>query len=63
VEADLGVVEDARGVLLRGDLADDRALALLGRAQPERDRDGRLADAALAGDEDQSLVEQLWDTG
>ena len=32
-----------------------------GGAQAERHRDGRLADAALAGDEDQPLVEQLGD--
>ena len=61
VEADLGVVEHPRGVLLRGDLADDRALAFGGGAQPERHRDGRLADATLAGDEDQPLVEEFGD--
>ncbi|HET7484211.1 MAG TPA: hypothetical protein VFJ64_02420 [Solirubrobacterales bacterium] len=59
MEADLGVVEDARGVLLRGDLADDRPLAFGGGAQPQRDRDRGLADAPLAGDEDQSLVEKI----
>ena len=57
VEADLGVVEHPRGVLLRGDLADDRPLACRGGAQPQRHRDRRLADATLAGHEDQSLVE------
>jgi hypothetical protein len=61
VEADFGVLEDARGVLLRGDLADDRALAFGRGAQAERDRDRGLADAALAGDEDESLVEEVWD--
>jgi hypothetical protein len=57
VEAHLGVGEEPRGVLLRGDLADDRALAFRRGAQPERDRDGGLADPALAGDEYESLVE------
>jgi hypothetical protein len=59
VEADLGVVEDPRGVLLRGDLADDRPLAFGGGAQAQRDRDRGLADAPLAGDEYQSLVEKI----
>ncbi|MFN8216178.1 MAG: hypothetical protein U0R71_06230 [Solirubrobacterales bacterium] len=59
VEADLGVVEHARGVLLRGDLADDRPLPLGGGPQAERDRDRRLADAALAGDDHESLVEEV----
>ena len=57
VEADLGVIEDPRGVLLRGDLADDRALAFFGGTEAQRDRDGGLADSSLAGHEDQSLVE------
>jgi hypothetical protein len=61
VEADLGVVEDARGVLLGGDLADDRAPAFGGGAQAERDGDGGLADAALAGDEEEALVEEVGD--
>jgi hypothetical protein len=59
VEADFGVLEDPRGVLLGGNLADDRPLAFGGGAQAERDRDRGLADAALAGDEDQSLVEKF----
>ena len=44
--------------LLGGELGDDRAQAAAGGEQPERDRDRRLADAALAGDEDQALVKQ-----
>jgi hypothetical protein len=59
VKADLGVLEHARGVLLRGDLADDRPLARGRGAQAERQGDRGLADAALAGDEDQSLVEEI----
>src|SRR5262249_20428318 len=43
---------------LLGDLADDRAAAELGGREPERRRDGRLSDAALAGDVDQRLVAQ-----
>jgi hypothetical protein len=57
VEADLGVIEDPRGVLLRRDLADDRPLAFGSGPQAEGDRDRGLADAALAGDEDDALVE------
>ena len=61
VEADGGVVEHPRGVLLRGDLADDRPLSFRGGAQAERHRDRRLADATLAGDDDQPLVEEFGD--
>ena len=61
VEADVGVLEHPRGVLLRGDLADDRPLPFRRRPQSQRDRDRRLADAALAGDEDQALVEEFGD--
>ena len=59
MEADLGVGEHPRGVLLRGDLADDRPLAFGRGAQAKRHRDRGLADATLAGDEDQSLVEEF----
>jgi hypothetical protein len=59
VEADLGVMEDAREALLGRDLADDRPLAGGGGGEADRERDRRLADAALAGDDDQPLVEQL----
>ena len=57
VEADLGAPEDARGGLLAADLADDRSLAPGGRGEAQGDRDRRLADPALAGHEDQALVE------
>jgi len=55
------VLEHPRGVLLRGDLADDRALAFARGAQAERHRDGRLADATLAGDDYEPLVEEVGD--
>jgi hypothetical protein len=53
------VGEHPRGVLLRGDLADDRPLAFGRGAQAKCQRDRGLADATLAGDEDQSLVEEI----
>jgi len=43
--------------LLRGDLADDRALSARRRREPEREADRGLADAALSGDDDQSFIE------
>ena len=59
VEADLGPVEDLGGVLLRGDLADDRSPAIPRGGQPEGQGDRRLAHPALPGDDHQALVEQL----
>ena len=59
MEADLGMGEHPRGVLLRGDLADDRPLAFGSRTQTKCHGDRGLADATLAGDEDQSLVEEI----
>ena len=48
--------ERARDAVLLGDLADDRAPPALRRRQPERRRDRRLADAALARDVQQRAV-------
>ena len=48
-------LERARDALLRGDLADDRALPGRRGGEPERGGDGRLADAALAGDVEKCL--------
>src|SRR5262249_29026054 len=59
VEAALTAMEDPRGGLLSGALAHDRALAARRRGDPEGQRDGRLADPALAGHEDDLLVEQV----
>jgi chromosome partitioning protein len=59
VESHLSPVKDARELLLRGDFADDRALAPLGRRQSERKRHGGLADAPLAGDDRHALLEQV----
>ena len=53
-----GLVEVGQ-VALGVDLADQRALAPGRREQPEAGRDGRLADAPLAGDEQQSSVEEV----
>ena len=44
--------------LLAGELGDDRAQPPASREQSERDRYGRLADASLAGHEQQAFVEQ-----
>ena len=52
-------LEEVGQVALGVDLADQGALALLRGQQGERRRDGRLADTALAGDEDQLAVEQI----
>ena len=52
-------MEHVRHALLLGDLADDRALAVARGGHAERGGDGRLADAALAGHEDQALVEDV----
>ena len=49
-----GVGERALGV----HLADERALAGAGRELGERSRDGGLADAALAGDEEELAIEE-----
>ena len=51
-------VERARDVAAARDLGDDRALARARGDEPERRRDRRLADAALAGDDEQAVVEQ-----
>ena len=51
-------VERPLDALLRCKLGDDRTQAVAGGEHPQRDRDGRLADAAFAGDEHQSLVEE-----
>jgi chromosome partitioning protein len=48
----------ARHVVARGDLGDDRAQAAARGDQPDRGRDCRLPDAALAGDDEQLLGEQ-----
>jgi hypothetical protein len=61
VKADLGAMEDVREVLLGGDLAEDRPLALPGRGERERERRGGLADAPFAGDDEQPFVEQAVD--
>ena len=50
--------ERARHVVARGDLGDDRAQAAARRRDAERGRDRRLADAALAGDDEQLVVEE-----
>jgi hypothetical protein len=57
VEADLGTPEGARGGLLATHLTDDRALAAGRGGEAQRDGNRRLADASLAGHEDQALVE------
>jgi hypothetical protein len=43
---------------LSAQLRDDRAQSTLRRRDPQRKRDRRLADAALAGDDDQLTFEQ-----
>ena len=52
-------LEEVGQVALGVDLADERALAVLRGEQRERRGDGRLADAALAGDEEQLAIEQV----
>jgi len=52
-------IEAAGHVAAAGDLGDDRALARTRCHQPERRRDRRLADAALARDDEQPLGEQV----
>ena len=44
--------------ILAGQLGDDGAPALPGGDEPERGGHRRLADAALAGDEDEAAIEQ-----
>ncbi len=58
LEALAGLGERPPHPVLAGELGDDRAPSLPGRAQSERGGDRRLADAALPGDEDQAAVEQ-----
>ena len=50
--------EGARDAVLLGDLAHDRAPAARGRREPQRRRDRRLADAALARHVEQRAVQQ-----
>jgi hypothetical protein len=52
------LVERLPDPVLAGQLGDDRAQAAARRHHPERDRHRRLADAALAGDEDQPPLEK-----
>jgi hypothetical protein len=58
VEADLRAMEDVREMLLGRDLTEDRPLALTGSGERQRQRRGGLADASLAGDDQQPFVEQ-----
>ena len=53
------VLEHPRSVLLGRTLAADRPLAFRRGPHSEGHRDGRLADAALAGDDYQPLVEKF----
>jgi hypothetical protein len=50
--------ESARDVVAPGDLGDDRPQPAPRGDEPERGRHRRLADAALAGDDDQLTFEQ-----
>ena len=50
--------ERARDAVLLGDLADDRPAPARRGGEPERRRDGRLADTALARDVQQGALEQ-----
>ena len=59
LEAGVAGLVEVGQVALGVDLADEGALALLGRQHAEPGRDGRLADATLAGDEDELAVEQI----
>jgi hypothetical protein len=45
-------------VVAARDLGDDRAQPAAGGDEPERGGDGRLADPALAGDDDQLTAQQ-----
>jgi hypothetical protein len=54
-----GELERSRDVVARGDLGDDRAQPAPRRDQPDGGRDRRLPDAALPGDDEQLLGEQL----
>ena len=51
-------VKRAGDIAAASDLGDNRALARARRDQPESRRDRRLADAALAGDDEQPPVQQ-----
>jgi hypothetical protein len=53
-----GPVERRRDVAAARDLGDDRPLARARGDEPERGGDRGLADAALAGDDDQPAREQ-----
>jgi hypothetical protein len=50
--------QQARRVLAPADLGEDRAQPARRRGQRQRRRDRRLADPALAGDDDQLVVEE-----
>ena len=52
------MVEAPLHPVLAAELGHDRAQAAAGREQPERGGDGRLADAAFAGDEEETMVEE-----
>ena len=52
-------LEEVGQVALGVDLADEGALAVLRSEERERRRDGGLADASLAGDEEELAVEQV----
>jgi len=56
-------LEEVGQVALGVDFADEGAEAPFGREQGQGSRDGRLADAALARDEDQLAVEQARGAG
>jgi hypothetical protein len=60
VVADALVLEELGEALLLGDLAEDGALAPPDRDKAESGRYGGLADAALAGHEDEPLVQHRW---
>ena len=63
LEADRRVLEQRGEVALGVDLDEQDALAVLGREQRGRRGDGALADAALAGEEEQAAVEQIGRAG
>ena len=54
-------LEEVGQVALGVDLADERALAVLRREEGERRRDGGLADAPFAGDEEEAAIEEVGD--
>jgi hypothetical protein len=56
-EGQAGLVEDPRDVVAGGDLGDDRPQPAPRGHHPDRRSHRRLPDAALAGDDDELLVE------